>query len=221
VPQHRELREDRQRLAQELQAFRGEIGKVEEDPGDVAARTREARGPPVGNRIGLEVHGDDRDRARGGLRRMDRGRAHRADRLGTEADELRCHRRQLIEALVRHTGDDLDLDFAPRARPGEALAERDDPHVHIFGLPGMQEADPPFAPRLGPGAKRPGERCPAEKRDELPAPHSMTSSARSTSRGGTSRPSAFAVLRLITSSNFSGWMTGRSAGFSPFRMRPT
>jgi hypothetical protein len=37
--------------------------------------------------------------------------------------------------------------------------------------------------------------------------------------GGTSRQSAFAVLRLITSSYLVGFCTGRSAGFSPLRMR--
>ena len=51
--------------------------------------------------------------------------------------------------------------------------------------------------------------------------HSITSSARASSVGGTSRPSAFAVLRLITSSNLVGFCTGRSAGFSPLRMRST
>ena len=39
--------------------------------------------------------------------------------------------------------------------------------------------------------------------------------------GGTSRPSALAVLRLMTSSNLVGACTGRSAGFSPLRMRST
>ena len=34
------------------------------------------------------------------------------------------------------------------------------------------------------------------------------------------RPSAFAVLRLMTKSNFVGCRTGRSEGFSPFRIRP-
>ena len=38
--------------------------------------------------------------------------------------------------------------------------------------------------------------------------------------GGTSRPSALAVLRLMTNSNLVACMTGRSAGFSPLRMRP-
>ena len=33
------------------------------------------------------------------------------------------------------------------------------------------------------------------------------------------RPSAFAVLRLRTNSNLVGAWTGRSAGFSPLRMR--
>ena len=43
----------------------------------------------------------------------------------------------------------------------------------------------------------------------------ITSSSRASSVGGTSRPSALAVLRLITSSYLVGACTGRSAGFSP------
>src|SRR5262249_28071167 len=50
---------------------------------------------------------------------------------------------------------------------------------------------------------------------------SITSSARASSCGGTSRPSALAVLRLITSSYLVGACTGRSAGFSPLRMQST
>ena len=61
----------------------------------------------------------------------------------------------------------------------------------------------------------------AEQRDELAAFHSITSSARASSDGGTSKPSALAVFRLITSSYLVGACTGRSAGFSPLRMRST
>src|SRR5262245_27619576 len=73
--------------------------------------------------------------------------------------------------------------------------------------------------------ERPSCRSAAEQRDEL-APlhrcnHSITSSARASSVAGTSRPSVFAVLRLITSSYLVGACTGRSAGFSPFKMRLT
>jgi len=49
--------------------------------------------------------------------------------------------------------------------------------------------------------------------------HWMISSARASTDGGMVRPSAFAVLRLITNSNFVGACNGRSAGFSPLRMR--
>src|SRR5262245_65723130 len=49
--------------------------------------------------------------------------------------------------------------------------------------------------------------------------YSMTLSARASSAGDTMRPSAFAVFRLIASSYLFGACTGRSAGFSPLRMR--
>src|SRR5262249_11449040 len=63
--------------------------------------------------------------------------------------------------------------------------------------------------------------CRAEKRHERAPFHSITSSARASSLLGTARPRALAVLRLITSSNFVGACTGRSAGFVPLRMRST
>src|SRR5262249_42276363 len=68
--------------------------------------------------------------------------------------------------------------------------------------------------------ERPRHRCAGQQRDERAAPHSITSSARASSVGGTSRLSAFAVLRLITSSNLVACTTGRSAAFSPLRTRP-
>src|SRR5262249_3517356 len=67
--------------------------------------------------------------------------------------------------------------------------------------------------------ERPRSRA-AEQRDERAALHSITSSARARSRSGTSELSALAVLRLSTSSNLVDCTTGRSAGFSPLRMRP-
>src|SRR5262249_6017762 len=69
--------------------------------------------------------------------------------------------------------------------------------------------------------ERPRRRRAARKRDEVAAPHSITSSAVASSVCGISRPSALAVLRLITSSYLVDACTGRSAGFSPLRMRST
>jgi hypothetical protein len=51
--------------------------------------------------------------------------------------------------------------------------------------------------------------------------YSMTSSARPSTASGTVSPSAFAVLRLITSSKLADCCTGNSAGGSPFKIRPT
>src|SRR5258708_33804386 len=51
--------------------------------------------------------------------------------------------------------------------------------------------------------------------------HSSTSSARASTLVGTSRPSALAVFRLISSSYLVGACTGRSAGLAPLRRRST
>src|SRR6476646_3146045 len=51
--------------------------------------------------------------------------------------------------------------------------------------------------------------------------YSITSSARASNEGGTVRPSALAVLRLITSSYLVGCSIGRSDGFVPLRILPT
>jgi hypothetical protein len=51
--------------------------------------------------------------------------------------------------------------------------------------------------------------------------YSISSSAPKSMAGGTVSPSALAVFRLITSSNFVGCSTGRSAGFAPFKILTT
>ena len=51
--------------------------------------------------------------------------------------------------------------------------------------------------------------------------HSITSSAATSNVAGTVRPSAFAALRLMASSNLVGWRIGMSLGFAPFRIWPT
>src|SRR5262252_6851756 len=86
----------------------------------------------------------------------------------------------------------------------------------------MQEHDAPHSLRLL-RVPRERPRCrAAEQRDEIaPPPHSITSSARASSVGGTSRPSVLAVLRLMINSNLVGCWIGRSAGLAPLKMRST
>src|SRR5262245_44915571 len=61
----------------------------------------------------------------------------------------------------------------------------------------------------------------AEKRDELAALHSITSSTRARNSGGMAKPSALAVFILRTNSKMVGCSTGRSAGRAPFRILST
>jgi hypothetical protein len=85
---------------------------------------------------------------------------------------------------------------------------------------GIKETDHRYRRSLRARRERP--RCrPAEQRDERAPLHSITSSASASRLGGISTPNAFAVARLMTSSNLVASSTGRSPGFSPLRMRPT
>src|SRR6516225_3260728 len=93
----------------------------------------------------------------------------------------------------------------------------------IVGGRGTNITDDQYCRLLRARHERPCSGHAAEKRDEL-APldrcnHSITSSARCWRNQGTSRPSVFAVLRLITISNLTGAWTGSSLGCAPLRMR--
>ena len=84
-----------------------------------------------------------------------------------------------------------------------------------------RHADPPHSlGLLRSRPERPSRRA-AEKRHRLSPPHSITSSARASSEGGTARRSALAVFRFITNSNLVGCCTGRSPSLAPLRMRST
>src|SRR5215469_2273004 len=87
----------------------------------------------------------------------------------------------------------------------------------------FQQTDTIDFPRLlRPSGKRRSEQT-ADKvgNERATGDHWITSSARVSSDGGIVRPRALAVLRLITSSNFVGCSTGRSAGLAPFSILST
>ena len=91
--------------------------------------------------------------------------------------------------------------------------------VEIYARAPVEIAQPHELSRLRARRERPSRRRAAESRDELAPLHSITSSARARSVGGTVRPMAFAAFKLMTRSYLVGACTGRSAGLSPFRMR--
>src|SRR5262249_9682528 len=107
-----------------------------------------------------------------------------------------------------------EADFA------QTLAERGHPRGVSARRFAVEKPDHRHRRLLRPCRDRPCGRA-AEQRDEVALVHSITSSARASSVGGISRPRALAVVRLMTRSNLVGCKTGKSAGFSPLRMRLT
>src|SRR5215510_6481070 len=101
---------------------------------------------------------------------------------------------------------------------GESSAKRVDQVRIRAGRSAVEEPHHRHRLRLRARRKWPGNSRATEKHDELAPFHSITSSAVASNIGGTSRPSALAVLRLMTSSNLVGCTTGRSAGLAPLRI---
>src|SRR5205823_251999 len=113
----------------------------------------------------------------------------------------------------------LDADVLPFDVTETAQAIAKKPHrLRRVWPAGHQNADDRHL-RLRDAGKRPRRRA-GYSEDQVAAVHSMTSSARARRDCGTVRPSAWAVFRLMTSSNLVGCCTGRLAGFSPLRIFP-
>ena len=127
-----------------------------------------------------------------------RGRVFHPGRVeGRSPAALVLARELQIVALSRHPDDDVS-DPGPRVEPGAESVERATARGH----------------------RAPGE---PERRNEESAAlvkhgYSITWSARSSTDCGIVSPSALAVLRLMTSSNFVGCSTGRSPGLAPLRI---
>src|SRR5262249_18759731 len=144
----------------------------------------------------------------------------RSDYRDAAADDIGHQRRQTVvlaaKPVVFHPHV-LAFDIAAFTKP---FLECGCSEARRIGRPGIDKCD--NRDRLLRARRERPRRCyAAEQRDELASPHSITSSARASSVGGTSIPSVFAVLRLITSSNLVGCSTGRSAGLAPFRILST
>src|SRR5262245_13748281 len=151
-------------------------------------------------------------------------------RRSVDDDDVRCRAHQLFCQRMRAVNVArgpvivrLDVASFRPTQTLQRLAERRNARLCLRVALGKahQHADPPHpAGLLRARQERPSRRT-AEQRDELSAPHSITSSAVARSVDGTSSPSALAVLRLITVWCLVGNCTGRSAAFSPLRIRLT
>src|SRR5262249_27507679 len=174
------------------------------------------------------VHGgkeDDRD-CRGcrlGGERHGR-RPNRSDHPDGAARQLGRQSRQAIEIVLAPPVDDREIVAFHVAvileAPAKSLQTVAQKLIGGVRRPAVQESDHWHRGLLCTRPERPRRRA-AEAYKERAPPHSITSSARASSVVGISRPMALAVLRLNTSSYRVGAWTGRSAGFSPLRMRST
>src|SRR5262249_52877817 len=179
------------------------LGGEEAHARDIAARSADAGNESRGDRVGAGRK-DDRDR-RGCSPCGQRGERPTACENDRDLlfDQLRCHRLEPVILVIGPAIFDCDVLALNIASFGQAFAERGDQERILLGCRAVENAD------NGPGllraqGLRTEDRCrrrTTEQSDERAPFHSITSSARAISVGGTSRPSAFAVLRLMTNSN--------------------
>src|SRR3974390_3546412 len=115
----------------------------------------------------------------------------------------------------------IDFDIPALYIPSfvQALENRCEPFLETLGRPAIEKPDHRHRRLLRARRERPCRRA-TEKCDELAPLHSITPSAVVSTQGGTVRPNIRAVSALLTSSNFVACTTGKSAGFSPLRIRP-
>jgi hypothetical protein len=186
------------------QAFCADLGGQLRTSGKIATGVREA-----GNQTGVQwingVRVDDGNRV---------GRVHHGKGGGcrdhhNDIDVQSNHlRRKLFEALsLASCIPALDYEIAALVVAVFAQAFEQGVIKTLMSV-GDKSHPPNFARVLRPRRERPRRRA-AEQRDELAPPHSITSSARASSDGGTSSPGALAVLRSMIGSTFVICWTGK------------
>src|SRR5262249_45247472 len=152
--------------------------------------------------------------------RLLRGKSRRRPRRHDDIDLL-AHEvvRKILQAFeISFRGLALDDDI-PSLHVAEFHELAREGHGKRRAQAGVEQ--PNFKALLRARRAGPHHRGAANERDEVAPPHSITSWAVAMSLSGTSSPSAFAVLRLMTNSNLVGCWTGRSEALSPLRMRWT
>src|SRR5262249_45769612 len=202
IPQDRQPAQTDDDLAQQLESLGSGLGRLQRQSGDVAARPRQAGDEAAADWIigGGENDRDDRCRL---LQRIG-GPARADDHIDLEADELGSDLSVTLVAPLSPSILDRDRASLAPAEFAQPLHERGGPAAPGRRRTRAEKADGRQLCRLLRSRReRPGRRA-AKQRDELAPLHSITSSARASRDGGTVRPSASAVLRLMTSSYLFG-----------------
>src|SRR5262245_30147187 len=223
VEEERGALDGRGHLLQRFQPFPAHREFKIEEAGDVPARSRQIGDEAAAERID-DVYEQDWDGVRFLHERGYRRRGYADKEIGLEIDELPSECAHLSGPASAPTKFDADVAAFRPAQLLQPLLQSCNATLRLRIVCGVsaQHRDPPYPVRRlrrrSARRKQPSSHT-AEKHDERAPLHSITSSARPSSIGGTMRPIVLAVFRLITSSNLVGCWTGRSAGFSPMSMR--
>jgi hypothetical protein len=149
---------------------------------------------------------------RGGI-----GQDHVRSRIHDLSCELRdrfssrCKPAMLEPDVLAFRPPELEKPFAERRNPSRSF--------RVVFCVWHHHADAAHLVRLLRGCfERPPSSRAADELDELPSSYSITSSARAMTVAGISRPSAFAVFRLMANSKVTGCAMGRSPGLVPLRI---
>src|SRR5215211_1435968 len=189
-----------------------EVNPVTMPPGRARLDTKPlATGSPTSvNTMGLALCAQGRERLR---------RLHH-DHLGSSSKEHRSSGLQRF-GLISPARQQLEIPALEPAGASEPLANGRKARLRLRMVlaASHQHANSPHALLLRHDVERPRGSGARENCDDLPPPHSITSSARARSVAGIVRLSALAVFRFITSSCLVGACTGKSAGYSPLRIR--
>src|SRR6516164_420119 len=201
-------------LAQKLKPLGRKLGRLNRQACDIAAWPRQGCNQASTDRVRRHPEHDRDNRCRL-LCRDNRLSRVGDDNLDFALDELGRDLGKPLVASIRPAIFNRDGATFDPAALAQASHESSDPITQGRSRTGAEEADGRELCWLLRARRERPRRSAAEQRDEGAALHSITSSARASSVGGTSRPSAFATIRLITKSNLVGCSTGMSAGFAP------
>src|SRR6516162_461894 len=190
--------------------------------GHVPARMAEVFDQAIADRVAADLENDRDGRGcrLGGQHGL--GAVEPRDHLDLASHQIGRERGQAILVTISPAVLDREIGALDKAALLEPAMESCQPLRKRTERLAVEESNHRHPRLLRPRRQRPSRRRTAEKGDEVTAlHHSITSLARASSASGTVRPSVVAVLRLITNSNFVGWITGRSAALAPFSTFPT
>src|ERR1700730_1343829 len=205
-----------------FQTLADELREDEGQPRDIAARPRKAGDEAAPNRIGSssEDNGEGAGCLLGSPGSLCASSGH--DDINLEGNQFGRKSGKALRLPLGISVFDHDVAALDVTEVTQSLEEG----LVSMGASGPVERQIAYASDLGGllrlGGERRGEQAASQTSEECPAIHYwIPSSARPSSDCGIVSPSALAVLRLMTSSNFEGSSMGKLAGLAPLRIRST